>query len=94
MIANNHLFFNLVLCQQRKSCIFPDPKKYNELQILQEKHGNMEGLLRFAELEQMPLEEIEVTAEKRLPEIEEIEVLHLKIIILVLIQQVCYTFRQ
>jgi len=42
-----------------------NPEDYKWLTDLQEEHGDLEGLLRFAEDKQTPVEEIEVTAEKR-----------------------------
>ena len=42
-----------------------NPEDYKLLTDLQEEHGDLEGLLRFAEDKQTPVEEIEVTAEKR-----------------------------
>tara|TARA_R100000049_G_C1928956_1_gene73052 strand:- start:143 stop:1204 length:1062 start_codon:yes stop_codon:yes gene_type:complete len=50
-----------------------NPEDYKWLTDLQEEHGDLEGLLRFAEDKQTPVEEIEVTGEKIIP-IEEIEV--------------------
>ena len=50
-----------------------NPEDYKWLTDLQEEHGDLEGLLRFSEDRQTPIEEIEVTGEKIIP-IEEIEV--------------------